>query len=99
MLFLVISTPRPDHPSTLNEARTRYWDWMRPLLESGQARSVHAKVGRGAVALFDVESTTVLHRYLNEWAELVPAHHEIIPLLDEDVAKDYLAQQRGQSAV
>jgi len=32
MLFLVISTPRPEKPSTVVEARSRYWDWMNPLL-------------------------------------------------------------------
>ncbi len=70
MLFLVISTPRPEHPSTLVGDRTRYWDWMRPLLNEGLARSVHARVGRGAVALFDVPSNEVLPA-----AERVGGHH------------------------
>jgi muconolactone delta-isomerase len=93
MLFLVISTPRPDHPTNMIEARNKYWDWMRPLLTSGQSRMVYAKVGRGAVALFDVDSNETLHRLINEWSEIIPAHHQIVPLLDEETAKDFLATQ------
>jgi hypothetical protein len=66
---------------------------MRPLLNSGMARSVHARVGRGAVALFDVDSNTTLHRLMNEWADIIPAHFDVYPLLDEDTAKAYLATQ------
>jgi muconolactone delta-isomerase len=93
MLFLVISTPRPDHPTNMIEARTKYWDWMRALIDSGQSRMVYARVGRGAVALFDVDSNDTLHRLINEWSEIIPAHHEIFPLLDEDAAKVFLAKQ------
>jgi muconolactone delta-isomerase len=93
MLFLVISTPRPEKPSTLIDARSRYWDWMNPLLESGMARSVYARAGRGAVALFDVDSNETLHRLMNEWADIIPAHMEVYPLLDVATAKDFLASQ------
>ena len=61
MLFLVISDPRPEPPSSVTGQRKRYWDWVAPLLASGEVRSVHAKVGRGAVALFDVPSNERLH--------------------------------------
>jgi hypothetical protein len=98
MLFLVISTPRPDHPSNLVGSRNRYWDWMRPLLQSGLARSVYARVGRGAVALFDVDSNATLHRLLNEWADIIPAHFDVYPLLDEDAAKAFLATQKVEEA-
>jgi muconolactone delta-isomerase len=94
MLFLVISTPRPDKPSTLVDARSSYWDWMNPLLESGIARSVYARAGRGAVALFDVDSNETLHRLMNEWAEIMPAHMDVYPLLDVGPAKAFLASQR-----
>ena len=70
MLFLVISTPRPEKPTSMASTRHSYWDWMNPLLESGLAVSVHARVGRGAVALFDVDSTETLHRLMNEWVTL-----------------------------
>lgn len=93
MLFLVISTPRPERPSTLIEVRSRYWVWLRPMLDSGVCRSVYARAGRGAVALFDVDSNTTLHRIMNEWSDIVPAHFDVYPLLDEETAKEFLASQ------
>ncbi|MGD0976496.1 MAG: DUF3303 family protein [Candidatus Korobacteraceae bacterium] len=96
MLFLVISTPRPEKPSTVVEARSRYWDWMNPLLASGLARSVYARVGRGAVALFDVDSNETLHRLMNEWTEIIPVHMDVYPLLDVGPAQDFLASQRKE---
>jgi muconolactone delta-isomerase len=98
MLFLVISTPRPERPTTLIEVRSRYWDWMRPLLDSGRSRFVYARTGRGAVALFDVDSNETLHRLINEWSDIVPAHFEIYPLLDENAAKAFLALQAEAGA-
>jgi len=95
MLFLVISTPRPERPTTLVDARSKYWDWMNPLLASGIARSVYARAGRGAVALFDVDSNETLHRLMNEWADIIPAHMDVYPLLDQDAAKNFLAQQKA----
>ena len=92
MLFLVISEPRPEPPSSVTAQRKRYWDWIAPLLESGEARSVHAKVGRGAVVLFDVPSNERLHQRLNEWADIIPAHFEIHALIDPDAAKAFLDQ-------
>jgi muconolactone delta-isomerase len=96
MLFLVISTPRPERPSTMIDARSRYWDWMNPLLEAGTARSVYARAGRGAVALFDVDSNETLHRLMNEWADIIPAHMAVYPLLDVGPAKEFLAAQLAQ---
>ena len=93
MLFLVISTPRPERPSTLVQDRGRYWDWINPLIQKGHVKNVYARVGRGAVALFDVESNELLHRYMNEWADIIPAHMEVMPLLDIDHAKAFLATQ------
>jgi len=93
MLFLVISTPRPEKPTSMASTRHSYWDWMNPLLESGLAKSVHARVGRGAVALFDVDSTETLHRLMNEWGDIVPAHMDVYPLLDQDTAKKFLQTQ------
>jgi muconolactone delta-isomerase len=95
MLFMVISTPRPDHPSQLVASRSAYWDWINPLIQSGQVKSVYARVGRGAVALFDVDSTQTLHRYMNEWSDIIPAHMEVFPLLDVDHAKSFLASQHN----
>ena len=94
MLFLVISTPRPERPTTLVDARSKYWEWMNPLLASGMAKSVYARAGGGAVALFDVDSNETLHRLMNEWADIIPAHMDVYPLLDVDAAKSFLATQQ-----
>jgi len=90
MLFLVISAPRPEPPSSVTSQRKLYWDWVAPLQASGEVRSVHAKVGRGAVVLFDVVSNERLHQRLNEWADIIPAHFEVHPLIDPDAAKAFL---------
>ena len=90
MLFLVISDPRPERPSAVADQRKLFWDWIAPLLKSGEARTVHAKVGRGAVVLFDVPSNEQLHRRLNEWSDIVPAHFQIHALIDPDAAQAFL---------
>jgi muconolactone delta-isomerase len=96
MLFLVISTPRPEKPSTMVAQRTKFWRWMDPKLKTGQCRSVHARAGRGAVALFDVASNEELHALLNEWAEMIPAHFDTYPLIDPKAAQAYLRGRRGR---
>ena len=90
MLFLVISTPRPERPSSMTGARRKYWRWIDPKLKSRQCRWVYARTGRGAAALFDVGSNEELHALLNGWAELIPAHFEIYPLIDAAGAKRFL---------
>lgn len=92
MLFLVISEPRPEPPSSVVASRQRYWEWVAPLRASGEVRSVHAKVGRGAVVLFDVASNEALHHRLNEWCDIIPARFEVHALIDPDAAQDYLRQ-------
>ncbi|AWB33532.1 DUF3303 domain-containing protein [Orrella marina] len=97
MLFLVISNPRPERPSDVAGSRRHFWAWVQPLLDAGHCRSVHARVGRGVVAMFDVDSHLTLHRYLNEWADMIPAEFDVYPLLDADQAKGHLQSlQSGQ---
>ena len=50
-------------------------------------------MGRGAVAVFDVEDNKALHQILNEWADIVPAHFDTYPLIDVEAAKQMLAAQ------
>jgi len=50
-------------------------------------------VGRGAVAVFDVEDNDAIHRVLNEWADIIPAHFDTYPLIDVEAAKQMLAAQ------
>ena len=90
MLFLVISNPEPVRPSTVVENRKRYWPWAQCLLDSGKAQSFYARTGRGAVAIFDVESNETLHALLNEWSEIVPAEFQIYPLISPDSIRQFL---------
>jgi hypothetical protein len=96
MLFLVISTPRPERPSKMTGQRKRFWRWIDPLLKSGMCRSVHARAGRGAVALFDVASNAELHALMNAWADLIPAHFDVYPLLDPEAAQAFLRRRRAR---
>jgi hypothetical protein len=93
MLFLVISEPRPERPSSVRAARQSYWTWIQPLIDTGEVRSVHAKVGRGAAVLFDVPSNEALHTHLNAWAEIIPARFEVHALIDPANAQRFLDEQ------
>jgi uncharacterized protein DUF3303 len=90
MLFLVISTPRADRPASMTGRRRKYWRWIDPKLTSRQCRWVYARTGRGAVALFDVASNEDLHALLNGWADIIPAHFEVYPLIDAAGAQRFL---------
>ncbi len=93
MLFLVISTPRPERPSDMAETRQSFWPWIEAYRASGQCRHIYPRVGRGAVAVFDVAGNDALHRILNEWADIVPAHFETYPLVDLAATQALLAAQ------
>ena len=93
MLFLVVSTPRPERPSELAQARQSFWPWIAEYEARGVCRHVYARVGRVAIAVFDVAETNTLHRILNEWADIIPAHFETYPLLEAEAAKRMLAAQ------
>jgi hypothetical protein len=93
MLFLVISEPRPEPPATVTAARQRFWPWVQGLIDDGEVKSVHAKVGRGAVVLFDVESNEVLHAHLTSWANIIPATFDVHALIDMDRAREFLQRQ------
>ena len=53
--------------------RQSFWPWIGKYEASGACKHVYARVGRGAVAVLDVESNEALHRILNEWADIIPA--------------------------
>ena len=90
MLFLVISSPNPQKPSEVKDQRRKYWPWAQDKLDKGLASSFYARTGRGAVAIFDVDSNEILHGLLNEWSEIVPAKFDIYPLLDSESIKSFL---------
>ena len=93
MLFLVISSPRPERPTQVASSRQAFWRWMEPKLNSKKALFAHPKVGRGLVTAFDVRSHEELHALLNEWADRVPASFELYPLIDPAAAKGFLKKQ------
>jgi muconolactone delta-isomerase len=94
MLFLVISTPRPERPSEVAATRQKFWPWIAEHQADGVCRHIYARVGRGAVAVFDVPDNDTLHRILGEWAEIVPAQFDTYPLIDGAAAQARLAAQR-----
>jgi muconolactone delta-isomerase len=72
--------------------RQDYWRWLAPLQQNGTCKGAWARAGRGAVILFDVADNEMLHRLLNEWAEIIPAHFDTYPLIDADKAKAFLGR-------
>jgi len=93
MLFLVISTPRRQRPSDLVGRRRSFWPWITGYQARGVCRHIFARAGRGAVAVFDVEDNEILHRILNEWADIIPAQFDTYPLIEADAAQRMLAAQ------
>ena len=82
MLFLVISHPAAAHPSAVAAARRAFWSWIAPLEAAGTVRYCYPRLGRGAVALFEVDSTESLQGYLTAWSELIPATFDVLPLVN-----------------
>jgi muconolactone delta-isomerase len=93
MLFLVVSTPRPERPSELASTRQSFWPWIARYQAEGVCKQIYARVGRGAVAIFNVTGNDVLHRILNEWADIIPAHFDTYPLVDAEATRALLAAQ------
>jgi Domain of unknown function (DUF3303) len=93
LLFLVISSPRPERPSSVAKYRQAYWRWIEPKLKSKQALFAYPKAGRGVVVALNVRSHEELHALLNEWADIIPAAFEVIPLVDTAQAKRYLKKK------
>ncbi len=84
MLYLVISSPRPEAPSSIRQQQKQFWDWFDSLTAQGIARHVYARLGRGLVAVMDVQSPEALHALLNQWAEFIPASFEVQSLMPRE---------------
>ena len=82
MLFMVMSTPRPERPSEMRGRQTSFWDWLEPLKRNGTVKAVYVKTGRGAVVVFDVDSHETLHRCMTEWTDCVPVEMQVWPPID-----------------
>ena len=95
MLFLVISNPAPTRPSEVREQRKNFWTWAQDKEDCGLVQSVYARTGRGAMAIFNVGSHEILHRLLNEWAEMIPAEFAIHPLMDPEATRAFLSDDGG----
>lgn len=94
MLFAVISEPLPGRPSEAAPSRQRYWEWLAPLQTAGTVRHIYARTGRGALAVLEVDSHETLHRLLNEWAEIIPAQFDVLPLIDPASARAFLSRRK-----
>jgi muconolactone delta-isomerase len=92
-LFLVISTPRPERPSEVAAQRLDFWPWIGRYEAAGVCKHIYARVGRGAAAVFDVESNDQLHRILNQWTDIIPAEFDVYPLVDIEATRKLLAAQ------
>jgi uncharacterized protein DUF3303 len=97
MLFLVVTTPRPERPSELARARLSFWLWIEKYRACGVCRHVYARAGRGAVAVVDVDGNEALHKLLNEWSDIIPAHFDTYPLVDVQQARELLASQTADA--
>ena len=97
MLFLVVSTPRPERPSELAATRQSFWPWIAAHQEAGVCLDIYARVGRGAVAILDVADNAALHQILNDWADIIPAHFDVYPLVDVAATKRMLAAQASST--
>ncbi len=93
MLFLVVSTPRPERPSELAATRQSFWPWIAGYEARGVCRHIYARAGRGGVAVLDVGDNEALHKILNEWADIIPAQFDVYPLIDAQAANRALAAQ------
>ena len=62
-----------------------------------ECRHIYPRIGRSAVAVFDVDSNNDLHRILNEWADIIPAHFDTYPLVDTAATAKMLSEQTGKT--
>lgn len=97
MLFLVISHPAPARPSDVAAQRRTFWEWVAPLEADGTVSYCYPRLGRGAVALFSVDTAETLHGHLTAWAELIPATFTVEALVDVAYQKALVGGAAGES--
>ena len=84
MLFLVVSTPHPSPPTESAGKRIEWREWAARLQQAGEVRDWCFRVGRGAAVVFNVPHNETLHARLTEWLTYIPAHFDVLPLVDPD---------------
>lgn len=94
MIVMVNSYPLPVRPSVAAPDRSAVWDWLAPLVEDGTVECFYPKPGRGAVAVFHVDSAETLQGHLTEWAERVPCTFEVTLLVDVAYQKRMVGHTR-----
>ena len=90
MLFLVVSTPHPAKPEDIKGVRSAWWPWVEELKAKGKALCNYARVGRGAVVIFEVSSNDELHKFLTQWSNIVPVSFDVYPLVAPEQAQQLL---------
>ena len=90
MLYLVVSTPHPAKPEDIKDIRSKWWPWTEALKARDKVISHYARVGSGAVIIFDVSSNTELHDLLTQWSNIVPVTFDIYPLVAPEEAQRFL---------
>jgi muconolactone delta-isomerase len=90
MLYLVVSTPHPANPKDIKDVRSEWWPWAEGLKSKGKAVCYYARVGRGAMVIFDASSNEELHEFLTQWSNIVPVTFEIFPLVGSQQARELL---------
>ncbi len=90
MFYLVVSTPHPAKPEDIKDVRSKWWTWAEDLKAKGRAVCYYARVGRGAIIIFDVSSNSELHELLTQWSNIVPVTFDIYPLADPEGAQQLL---------
>ncbi len=90
LLFLVITTPHPQKPEEVANARLEFLKWMDTLQKDRVVLNFYPRVGRGAIAIFDVTSNDQLHELLTRWTSFVSVEFEIYPLASVESTKRLL---------
>lgn len=93
MLFLVASPRRSRRARPKSRRTASRSGWIDGYRQKSVCKQIFPRVGRGAVAIFDVGSNNDLHRILNEWADIIPAQFDTYPLVDMQATADLLASQ------
>ena len=93
MKYIVTSNPRPERPSEIRARQALFWDWLDGQKKNGTVEAVYVKTGRGAIIVVNVDSHEILHRFITEWSDTVPAEFTVIPLVDDPSHQEQIARR------